>query len=32
MKFWDISALLPVCLKEHQQDGDLVVWWGTARL
>ena len=38
MKFWDTSALLPLCLKEPQtkrvqklidQDGDLVVWWGT---
>ena len=37
MKFWDTSALLPLCLKEPQtgkvqdlvqQDGDLVVWWG----
>ena len=38
MKFLDASALLPLCLKEPQtvkvqdlvqQDGDLVVWWGT---
>ncbi len=38
MKFWDTSALLPLCLNEPQsdqvqnvinQDGDLVVWWGT---
>ncbi|MDR4494436.1 MAG: hypothetical protein R3B74_08435 [Nitrospirales bacterium] len=37
MKFWDTSALLPLCLTEPQtkqvqdlvrQDGDLVVWWG----
>jgi predicted nucleic acid-binding protein len=37
MKFWDTSALLPLCLKEPQtekvqdlvrQDGDLVAWWG----
>ncbi len=36
MKFWDTSALLPLCVKEPQsekiqnlvqQDGDLVVWW-----
>jgi len=38
MKFWDTSALLPLCVKEPQagrvqkiidQDGDLVVWWGS---
>lgn len=38
MRFWDTSALLPLCLKEPQtnrvqklidEDGDLVVWWGT---
>jgi predicted nucleic acid-binding protein len=38
MRFWDTSALLPLCLKEPQtnrvqqlidQDGDLVAWWGT---
>ncbi len=37
MRFWDTSALLPLCVKEPQagrvqknidQDGDLVVWWG----
>jgi uncharacterized protein len=38
MKFWDTSALLPLCVNEPQseqvqnvinQDGDLVVWWAT---
>ncbi len=38
MKFWDTSTLLPLCLQEPQtgkvqalvqQDGDLVVWWGS---
>lgn len=38
MKFWDISALMPLCLKEPQtekiqslvqKDDDLVAWWGT---
>jgi hypothetical protein len=37
MKFWDIPALFPLCLKESKkkqiqdlvyQDGDLVAWWG----
>ena len=38
MKFWDTSALLPLCLQETQtavvqklihQDGEVVAWWGT---
>jgi len=38
MKFWDTSALMPLCLKEPQtarvqklieQDGDVAAWWGT---
>jgi len=38
MRFWDTSALLPLCVQEPQtnrvqkiidQDGDLVAWWGT---
>lgn len=37
MKFWDTSALLPLCLQESQtsvlrklvdQDGEIVAWWG----
>ena len=37
MRFWDTSAILPLCVQEPQtdrvqelvnQDGDLVVWWG----
>jgi uncharacterized protein len=38
MKFWDSSAIIPLCLKEPlservknlaQKDEDLVVWWAT---
>jgi hypothetical protein len=38
MRFWDSSAIIPLCLKEpHTEkifqlaraDGDLVVWWAT---
>ena len=38
MKFWDASAIVPLCLREPtspsvrriaEQDGALVVWWGT---
>lgn len=38
MKFWDASALVPLCLGEPdssgvvrilQADADLVVWWGS---
>ncbi len=38
MKFWDASAVIPLCLKGPQtpvmkkiaqEDGSLVVWWGT---
>ena len=38
MKFWDSSAIIPLCLKEPasdvvknlaEEDGDLVVWWTT---
>ncbi|GJL53387.1 MAG: hypothetical protein NPIRA02_05190 [Nitrospirales bacterium] len=38
MKFWDTSALLPICLQEPQttqvknlikQDDNIVAWWGT---
>ncbi|MEX2492211.1 MAG: type II toxin-antitoxin system VapC family toxin [Nitrospirales bacterium] len=38
MRFWDTSAILPLCVQEPQtdrlqefinQDSDLVVWWGT---
>jgi uncharacterized protein len=38
MKFWDSSAILPLCVKEinsdHMEqilslDGDMVVWWAT---
>lgn len=38
MKFWDSSAIIPLCLEESQSlalkdllhdDKDLIVWWGT---
>ena len=38
MKFWDYSAIIPLCVKEPasdriknlaEEDGDLVVWWTT---
>ncbi len=38
MRFWDSSALVPLCLDQpqserarelYQQDPDLVVWWGS---
>lgn len=38
MRFWDSSAIIPLCIKEPysetmrllaQSDGDLVFWWGT---
>jgi uncharacterized protein len=38
MKFWDSSAIIPLCLKEPlseavknlaEKDEDLVVWWAT---
>ena len=38
MRFWDSSALIPLCLDQpqterartlHGQDPDLVVWWGS---
>jgi predicted nucleic acid-binding protein len=38
MRFWDASALIPLCLQERlssrlkrlaQQDESLVVWWGS---
>ncbi len=38
MKFWDSSALVPLCLEEPlsqslsglaKSDGDIVVWWGS---
>jgi uncharacterized protein len=38
MKFWDSSAIIPLCLKETpseavkklaEEDEDLVVWWAT---
>ncbi|MCA9471070.1 MAG: type II toxin-antitoxin system VapC family toxin [Nitrospirales bacterium] len=38
MKFWDTSALLPLCLKEPwtvqvkkliERDDDVVAWWGS---
>ena len=37
MKFWDSSAIIPLCLKEPasdtvqpllKADPDIVVWWG----
>lgn len=39
MKFWDSSAIIPLCLEEQfsetvrllaQEDGDLAAWWGTS--
>ncbi len=39
MKFWDSSAIIPLCIDEQQthavrniahKDGSIVVWWGTA--
>jgi len=36
MKFWDASAIIPLCIDEHEtpsvreiarKDGSLVVWW-----
>ncbi len=38
MKFWDASAIIPLCIEEPQteavmdivkNDGAIVVWWGT---
>ena len=38
MKFWDASAIIPLCIDEHKtpilreiakKDGSLVVWWGS---
>lgn len=38
MKFWDSSAIIPLCLKEKtseamkgliKDDEDIVVWWST---
>ncbi|HWR73660.1 MAG TPA: type II toxin-antitoxin system VapC family toxin, partial [Nitrospirota bacterium] len=38
MKFWDASAIIPLCIEEPQtravqeiakKDGSLVVWWGS---
>jgi len=38
MKFWDTSAIIPLCIEEQhtrlareiaQKDGAIVVWWGT---
>ena len=38
MRFWDTSAIIPLCVKEEhtlemtrlaKEDGELVVWWGT---
>jgi predicted nucleic acid-binding protein len=38
MKFWDSSAIIPLCLEEPsskqvkglaKKDEDLIVWWGT---
>ena len=38
MKFWDTSAIIPLCIDEEQtqtvrdiakKDGALVVWWGS---
>jgi len=38
MKFWDASAIVPLCIDEEQsplvrdiakKDGGLVVWWGS---
>jgi hypothetical protein len=39
VRFWDSSALVPLCLEQprttrarqlHTEDGELVVWWGSA--
>lgn len=39
MRFWDASALVPLCLDQprterarqlHTEDPELVVWWGSA--
>lgn len=39
MRFWDSSALVPICLAQpttalaraaHDEDPELVVWWGSA--
>lgn len=39
MKFWDSSAIIPLCVKEPltdlmlalaREDADLVVWWGSS--
>jgi hypothetical protein len=39
MRFWDSSAIIPLCVQEPlsstmrelaQDDGDLVVWWGSS--
>ena len=38
MKFWDSSAIIPLCLQEEhsdiigalaQEDSGLIIWWGT---
>ena len=38
MKFWDASAIIPLCIEEQQthiaqdiakKDGAIVVWWGS---
>ena len=38
MKFWDASAIIPICIEETQtravqdiarKDGSFVVWWGS---
>lgn len=38
MKFWDSSAIIPLCLKEPESgtigrlaktDGDIIVWWAS---
>ncbi len=38
MKFWDVSAIIPLCVDEEQtpivgelakKDGAVVVWWGS---
>lgn len=39
MKFWDASAIIPLCIDEDntpivreiaKKDGSLIVWWGSA--